>query len=227
MVVPSMGAALALITLAAAVVAQVPEGLPEPPSTSCEAATVNAFSESCVTEKEGAFWYPYCRQVTTGVSPQFECRECVSQCDCDLGMYCSREPGEVGQCRKFAMEGKPCRPMNASQLTSSDIDDEWKCADVYSESSTLFINHQGSCINEVCKFCSPGTRFNDICSPSTGIKVERACVYPGVAVDRHGLNWAAGVYHFQPLVVWSTIFFCFFVLILFCQAVRTFFLFKS
>jgi hypothetical protein len=208
---------------------QVPEGTPSPPSTSCDAIEANNFGKACQSEKDGATVYPYCRLVTglTATTPKFECRECKTLCDCPLDMYCSSEPGEIGQCRRFAMQGKKCRPLSTAQLASSDINDDWKCADVFSDNNVLNVNHRGSCVDEVCEFCQPSLfGGGGTCDPTDGTNVERTCVYPGVLVDSHAAQWAAGSYSNQIMVVWSTIFFVFFILFLICQCIRTVMMFK-
>ena len=58
----------------------------------------------CTSQSE-----PYCRETSLNT---FGCVQCISECDCPLDAYCSRAPGQVGECRDWDLQGDSCRPLS-------------------------------------------------------------------------------------------------------------------
>jgi len=187
----------------------------------------NTFNPDCDSKKQ-----PYCVLTVTGTSPTFECRECISSCDCDNDEFCSNKPGQKGECKKFGKNGKKCRPLSTGQLTQIDYPEEWKCAELYSENNVLVIDQEGVCIEQTCRYCDyrGGGGGLTSCGVDTGLKGERRCAYPGTLVDNHKYPWVKDVYYENPEAVWWAIFFTFFMILLGVQiasCVFTFFQWRS
>jgi hypothetical protein len=185
------------------------KGQEDPPGTSCDLADVGGASPSCDDEK-----WPYCVAVTTTTQ---ECRQCLSTCDCPTDQYCSSKPGDKGLCKQFEQLGKACQPMTPAQLANSDYKEDTKCAAVFSDNNVINVDHAGGCLEGVCQYCNADSLSSTYCQSGQGLKTERVCVYPGVAVRTRTALWAEGIYHTIPSAVWAAITFVFFILVGACQ----------
>ncbi len=86
---------------------------------SCDVKYVNGLAPECISKKSTV---PYCRLdvYTSGATPI--CGECLTDCDCDLGQYCSSAPETLGTCVAFKAAGRDCLPFTEAQLENSDFD---------------------------------------------------------------------------------------------------------
>ena len=189
----------------------------------------SSFNPDCDSAEE-----PYCVQTVAGVTPTFECKACVSNCDCDYDEYCSSKPGDIGDCKEFDIEGNDCRPLRGAQLSNPDFPSDWKCAITYSDSNAvntstnLNVDVVGTCIEGVCRYCDyRGNGGMPGCAVDSGLMTERTCVYPGKLVNTHGAAWTPGEYYENPEFVWWAIFFCFLVILLVVQVVICLITFKK
>lgn len=204
------------------------------PATDCDAATyTNAFAPSCANEEPPNVGddksFPYCVSTSLTDPTQGECRQCLSECDCPLDQYCSRDSGQEGMCVKFLQVGKPCLPYNNNELLDKDLNDDLKCAALFSTNGNLVIDHAGGCINKVCQYCTPNSNpgLVGLCGFGStpyggGTKAQygRVCSYPGVAVEYEQFAWAEGNFHYNVSAVWAAVVFFFFLLVAGCQLVQ-------
>jgi len=173
----------------------------------------NTFNPACTSSGE-----PYCVQ-TVAEPSQYQCAECIGNCDCGVNSYCSSAPGTIGQCKTFSKAGSSCRALSNNQLTDVDYNQDWKCAELYSQDSNLQIDQAGVCINGKCRYCDyvNGNGGLRTCGVSDGKGVARSCVYPGELVHTHWQNWHDGLYFQTPENVWWAIFFVFFFILILVQ----------
>jgi len=193
--------------------------------TSCPAADKNSLSAVCTDVKNA-----YCLMVNTDiVNPVYECRACLTNCDCTNNQYCSSSPSTIGTCVTFNKNGKSCRPLSPAQLVSTDYPDAWKCAITFSVNNVVAIDAAGVCIEEKCRYCAPGSGSGGLgtCSYGTGLKNDRVCVYPGALHQSQSKSWVEGEYYQTPENVWWAIFFVFFIILIIIQLVQCFLLMKS
>jgi len=174
----------------------------------CSIFRNGGYDETCPSEE------PYCRFITGTV---YQCRACLSDCDCALNQYCSNQSpieGENGNCRTFYKAGAKCFPMSNSLLEDPSINDKLKCAIVVESDGELNVEYSAPCIQGICRMCDP-TDTGTTCS-GQNMGQPRTCVFPGYFASIHSQYWEPGRYYEEPLRVWLAM--CF-VLILFSLAV--------
>jgi len=186
-------------------------------ANTCDPAKgINTFNSDCTNSGN-----PYC--VAVGFSPiLYDCRACVTNCDCELDEYCSQHGSSAGQCKKFQATGNSCRNLSPSQLADPTIPSSWKCAEFYTDpSGQQLVDQAGACIAGTCQYCSYRGTSGGLsnCDPQSGTQVERICVYPGILVNTHAASWSPGPYYENPDLVWWAIFFCLLVLIIVIQSI--------
>jgi len=177
----------------------------------CDSANgANTFNPGCSDEVE-----PYCVRVVSGPpSDVYECKQCISDCDCDTDQFCSEKPGEIGTCVDFVQEGEDCLPLDSAALGSLAFPEALKCASLYSSSgSNLQINYRGQCIEGTCRWCD-WTSNSVQCGGGAGMGKPRRCAHPGYWTSAHSANWANGEYYENPPAVWDAIIFVFFLIFL-------------
>jgi hypothetical protein len=175
---------------------------------------------------------PYCRNNAPPTdTPSFVCVACNTDCDCDLGWFCSSEPGSVGECKEFTDKlGKECLPYSPADLRNTDLDDDLKCAITYTRDigggvTGTFVDKAGACFNKICRFCdfeeNTSSNTSAGCGYTAGSKAGRTCVYPGEMSFKRQANWAPGSYHRNVDAVFWVTFWCFFMLLAACQLAQT------
>eukprot|EP01092_Planopodium_desertum_P003067 TRINITY_DN1521_c0_g1_i2.p2 TRINITY_DN1521_c0_g1~~TRINITY_DN1521_c0_g1_i2.p2 ORF type:complete len:221 (+),score=46.24 TRINITY_DN1521_c0_g1_i2:675-1337(+) len=193
-------------------------------NTICPSTDIGGFSQPCIVADEKL---PYCNshQISASTSENI-CVECISNCDCSPGKYCSTNPNEFGVCIKFEAQGKECYPYGGGDLLDAAVPDKYKCADLYPSLSNgdPTPNYIGSCIERKCRFCDPGAspaNYNAIdCAGS--LKGNRACVWPGSEHGAEAAFWTAGIYKTDRPAVWLALFFVLILAILVVLIIGTF-----
>jgi len=180
----------------------------------------NTFNPTCTDSKT-----PYCVQ-TIPTPAQYQCVECLSNCDCGYNQFCSQKPGEVGSCVNFDRAGSSCRPLSNGEITDLNYPDQWKCALTYTSTgnNNLQINQAGVCIQGVCQYCDPrGNAGLQNCGVDSGLQGERTCVYPGFLYGNHVAPWLLGSYFENTTAVWWAVIFFFFLVLLVIQGLLLWF----
>eukprot|EP01113_Clastostelium_recurvatum_P047447 TRINITY_DN8460_c0_g1_i4.p1 TRINITY_DN8460_c0_g1~~TRINITY_DN8460_c0_g1_i4.p1 ORF type:complete len:313 (+),score=35.56 TRINITY_DN8460_c0_g1_i4:127-1065(+) len=176
----------------------------------CNSAMAGMIDPSCPVSQ------PYCRQlgVLHNVG-QFRCRECMGDCGCPVGEYCSNG-GIVnkGYCRKFTVGGLKCLPYSSMQLVDLTIDSSLKCAVLVSSEigNNVTVDRQGICIQGMCRMCDASQP--DATCTGASLGGPRVCIFPGIYSSFHARNWSPGLYYEDPSLVWFTLMFLFLVFIL-------------
>jgi len=179
----------------------------------CTQTYSNSASPDCTSLEK-----PYCVQTSAPQQPLvFTCVACLTDCDCDIGEYCSGDvwDGNAGTCKTFEAEGNDCVQMTTQNLYDYAIT-QYKCADVIAKGGEVVWvdgprdggNYLPTCIDGVCRACSPQGTF---CYDG-GMKAPRGCAYPGNIVGAYGYNWVPGEYYQNPTAVWLAIYFPFLII---------------
>jgi len=174
---------------------------------------------------------PYCinRAVIPGVDEdKYECGDCVSDCDCAVSMYCSRDRanGNIGTCVEFESEGIECIPMTGAELASPEVKETYKCADIYkipNVDTVKGVNRPASaaCVQGKCRMCTSNQVCGNVITGNNDdefVGPLRRCVYPGNLHTYPSAPWAQGEYQQDRLAVWLAVFFCLFIVLLVFQA---------
>jgi len=92
-------------------------------AATCDVKYVNGLAPECISASRTT---PYCRLdvYTSGASPI--CAACLTDCDCDVGQYCSITPETLGTCVDFKATGRDCLPFTEAQLVDSGFNAELK-----------------------------------------------------------------------------------------------------
>jgi hypothetical protein len=173
----------------------------------------------------------YCRNVLAGTldPPQYQCVQCLTNCDCKMNQYCSSAPGQIGQCKKFDKYGDDCFGYQNNQLTNRSFPEDLKCAMLYElPTGGLAVDQRGVCINQKCRYCSMfsgGGLAN--CADTSGIEDQRRCWYPGKQGPSHSAYWRPEIYYLLPTQVWWAIFFCLLIITFMMQIISLFCLSKK
>jgi len=193
----------------------------------CQVCTLeykNAISPDCTDLTR-----PYCIQSNIDVNnTQYNCVQCVNDCDCGIGLYCSsnRWENQAGTCINFGAEGNDCVPMDGGSLSNIKIDSKWKCADIVSfDGEIVFVDGPGSgnvgakqvssiCVNAKCRACDPSRNDPNVWDVNcrSGLGVPRTCVQPGVWSQVGNVNWLTPEYYQDPTRVWLAIYFPFLII---------------
>eukprot|EP00029_Vermamoeba_vermiformis_P012079 TRINITY_DN6890_c0_g1_i1.p1 TRINITY_DN6890_c0_g1~~TRINITY_DN6890_c0_g1_i1.p1 ORF type:complete len:218 (-),score=39.92 TRINITY_DN6890_c0_g1_i1:44-697(-) len=179
---------------------------------SCDVKYVNGLAPECISQKSTA---PYCRLDVYTSGATTICSECLTDCDCDVGQYCSVAPETLGTCRAFSAAGRDCLPFTEAQLENSEFDASLKCADLFTVSganASLVIDHQGTCLSGVCQYCAEfssatKTRGFVSCVEGSGTNAPRECVWPGALIEPLEKAWQPSVYIRDRVAVWTAILF--------------------
>jgi len=164
------------------------------------------------------FNHPFCVMVSVN-PPTYTCSECVSDCDCSINTYCSRNvyDGIAGTCTTFKAEGKKCIDMPNSDILDAWIPDTYKCGDVIRKGNDVMMvdsPRNSSCIEGICRSCDPYSNAQ-ICVK--GRVSTRGCAVPGKINSINGLKWVAGTYYQDPTYVWFAVCFSVIVVLAFTQ----------
>jgi len=189
-------------------------------SQSCDLNTFQSgFNTQCNSKGR-----PYCVRTDGNpfsTNPTYECVECLSNCDCKLNYFCSKQFGQIGTCKKFDLNGKSCLPLNQDQILNQTWPASWKCAMFFTDyNNTVGVDQAGSCIESKCRYCSyNGNGGLSSCGVSDGVQKERTCVYPGTQVTSYGIQWVPSAYYENPRNVWWAIFFCLLMIVMVIQTI--------
>jgi len=182
-------------------------------ATSCGANYAGRPSPECVSIDA-----PFC--VLSSNNPTtYQCSECLSDCDCPIGKFCSNNSygGKAGSCVKFEAEERDCVSMVSADLLDASIPDTFKCGDVVRSDNRIVMVSRPSgsaCVEGICRACNPYSSTH-ICAD--GRVSARGCAIPGVVTNLNGLRWASGEYYQDPAIVWQAIFFPLLIIIVVTQ----------
>jgi len=193
----------------------------------CANVYQNMVSPNCTDPQK-----PYCIQSNSdNTRPQYNCAECVSDCDCSSGQYCSGNTwlNLAGTCQSFGAEGIRCFPMSYNQLYDSNIPSTYKCADIVTvNNSVVYVDGPSSgtlspnkrvtslCQSGTCRACDAqsGSYISWTVNCHTGLREPRICALPGIIVQADAPMWRSHEYRYNPTWVWLAIYFPFFVIML-------------
>jgi hypothetical protein len=181
---------------------------------SCTFNPFQPLSQDCYNQNP---MKPYCL-LANNATPS--CFQCYSDCDCDIGQFCSSAPDTQGTCVGFLQLGAACLPYTQSQLTDPSISNTYKCASLYNQSGILQVDHAGVCVDGVCRQClASDTPVNPpyyplfkTCYGYEGTNAARQCAFPGVLVPTIRKWWQPGETVRQPVFTWLAVFFPFILL---------------
>jgi len=193
-------------------------------SQSCTVDFVGNASPDCISLKK-----PYCQRVNVpDQSSRYDCVECVNDCDCDPGQYCSVDVwnGKAGYCQNFKKAGSSCIPMDDTRKRNSKIENKWKCGDIIMKGGEIVgidgprVGGGPACIDSVCRACSPSALGgSSVVCQSGGMSKPRVCALPGTFVEANAYFWRSAEYGENPTWVWLAIYFPFMICGLCCLCI--------
>lgn len=154
---------------------------------------------------------PFCvNTAAEGATPNYQCKQCATNCDCPIGKYCVKTSGpNVGTCvtLETTILGRPCNPFwvpmalfgaepAAHEVPVKDVDDRMVCGIPVFRANSSFWYYEwlGYCDMGVCKQCGnigaeADELFGYMMNPQTLQCPGRECKDATIVLTPYAQSW--------------------------------------